>query len=79
MMREAILNYDIENSTDDYDRNMWYIKTSEKEILYNCICGWGDELEKVGFKKEDIELLINNNFKFNVEFTNKKDYYIIVN
>lgn len=73
-MREAILNHDIEYSEDSYDRNMWYIQSSEKDILYHCICGWLHDLERLGFKERDINLLKMGEFE--VEFTNKKNYYI---
>lgn len=77
-IREQMLNFDIENSEHCYDRDMFYITYSEKEILRHIIHGWGEMLlEKLGFHQSEIECLMNNEIK--VEFSNKKDYYIVEN
>lgn len=74
-IREQLLNYDIEHSENCYDRNMYYITTSESQILYDIIYGYDKELlEKVGFKPQDIEIILEDDM--NVKFTNKKNYYI---
>lgn len=74
-MRESILNYDIENSERCYDRDMYYIQTSESQILYDIIYGYGEELlEKLGFNVQDIKTIMEDDM--NVKFTNKNKYYI---
>ena len=74
-MREKILEYDIENSEHCYDRDMFYITYSEKEILRHIIRGWGEMvLSSVGFNQSDIELILNDEIK--IDFSNEKEYYI---
>ncbi len=74
-MRESILNYDIENSERCYDRDMYYIQTSESQILYDIIYGYGEELlERLGFNVQDIKTIMEDDM--NVKFTNKNKYYI---
>ena len=78
MMREALLNYDIEHSENCYDRNMYYITNSENQILYDIIFGLlNDErriLEKIGFDEEDIKII--DECDVNIKFTNKSNYFI---
>lgn len=69
-MRTKILEYDINNSENTCERDLWYIQSSEKEVLHSCICSWGEYLEEIGFKKEDWELLMNNNLGFKIKFGN---------
>ena len=76
MMRESLLNYDIEHSENCYDRNMYYITNSESQILYDIIFGISKEtLEKIGFDLKDIEIIMESDV--NVKFTNKPKYYIM--
>ena len=76
-IREQMLNFDIENSEHSYDRDMFYITNSEKDILRNIIHGWGEMLlEKIGFHQSDIDLIMND--EIDIEFSNKRDYYIIM-
>lgn len=75
-LREQLLNYDIEHSENCYDRNMYYITNSESQILYDIIYGscWKSEiLEKMGFEKQDIDVIMNDDV--NIKFTNKNKYY----
>ena len=77
-IREALLNWEIENREMFYEDYMYYMTSSENEILHGIIqslLGWLDEaLEHLGFYKEDIEILTGN--EFTIEFTNKNRYYI---
>lgn len=75
VMREQILNYDIEHSEQNYDNLMYYIQNSESQVLYDIIFGVTEkDLEKFGFKNDDIKLIMESDV--NIKFTNKNNYYI---
>ena len=75
IMREQILNYDIEHSDGSYDNMMYYIQNSESQVLYDIIFGVTEkDLEKFGFKNDDIKLIMESDV--NIKFTNKNNYYI---
>lgn len=76
--REGVLDYDVQTTEHSYDRDMYYITHSEKQILHDIIdgmIGWEEEEERLkefGFKRSDIDKMRNGKFK--VEFTDKKMY-----
>ena len=73
--RQKILDYDIENSEHDYDRDMYYIINTENQIICDIIYGMGVwELEEIGFKPIDICKIMEDDVM--ICFTNKSEYYI---
>ena len=75
VIREELLNYDIEHSEHCYDRDMFYIINSEEIILMNILENINtDVLIKMGFDDETIQVIQECDFE--VRFTNRNKCYL---
>ena len=77
-IREQLITYDFEHSEICYDNIKQYVRNTENQILYDIIYDLiytnKDRLEKIGFKKEDLKIIEEDDV--NIKFTNKQGYYI---